>query len=244
MSSGDNMLSRLFCSMWTSSLILFCHWSLVLTKASSVFQGNKGQGGVKGEKVRVAGTGVLSRRGRSTGSVFGLKTEQLRLSIWRSRGREFEVPPPKGFSWSDVTGPCSYKLHDHKVWELTAAGRALVHGVDLAPMVNPPTPTNKPSIFFASPYWVFTGWFYWAVLQVCCFYSSPSCACSAHTFDCNLKSQKKWQHFFLRVARVMKSGNRLLVFLQPVDLAGARPCKHSGYIYSQVPPLSRVLGLG
>lgn len=123
-----------------------------MTKASSVFQGNKGQGGVKGEKVRVAGTGVLSRRGRSTGSVFGLKTEQLRLSIWRSRGREFEVPPPKGFSWSDVTGPCSYKLHDHKVWELTAAGRALVHGVDLAPMVNPPTPTNKPSIFFASPY--------------------------------------------------------------------------------------------
>lgn len=65
---------------------------------------------------------------------------------------EFEVPSHKGFSSSDVAGSCSYKPRNDKVQELTAAGGALVCEVDLAPMVNPQTPTNKPWIFFTSPY--------------------------------------------------------------------------------------------
>ena len=97
----------LFGSVQASRLILLRQWSLVLTKASSVFQGNKGQGGVKGEKVRLASTGAQSRRGRGAGSVFGLRTEQLRYLIGDPEGGNLRSHQRLLPVWPDVTGPRS-----------------------------------------------------------------------------------------------------------------------------------------
>lgn len=112
-SSGGNMLS-MFCSTEASRLILLCHWGFALTKASSVFQGNKGQGGVKGEKVRLASTGVQSRRGSSSGW-FWAQDRAVEIPGWRFRGRDLRSPLKVLLIWPDIAGPHRYMPRNCRV---------------------------------------------------------------------------------------------------------------------------------
>lgn len=71
--------------------------------------------------MRLASTGAQSRRGGSPGSVFGLRTEQLRYPVGDPEGGNLRSHQRLLPVWQEVTGPRSCMPHPCKVGVLAAA---------------------------------------------------------------------------------------------------------------------------